>query len=88
MLLQTNSALCQVSVNLFGTDTVAPGSMDLNLNDPALNKIRGTFEYRAWMSFARHPYALRRGNVIILGDLRFKARGNDWSALQVEIPSD
>lgn len=62
--------------------------MDLNLNDPALNKIRGTFEYRAWMSFARHPYALRRGNVIILGDLRFKARGNDWSALQVEIPSD
>ena len=30
------------------------------LNDPALDKIRGTFEYRARKSFARHPYALRQ----------------------------
>jgi len=88
VLLQTNNTLSQVHVDFLKTDAIVKGATDLNLNDPALNKIKGTFQYRAWMSFARHPYVLRDGNVLILGDMRFKMRGNDWSALPVPVPVD
>jgi inner membrane protein len=87
VFVQTNTTLSQVSIDFLGTDTVVPGSVNLNLNDPALDTIRSTFEYRAWKCFARHPYALRRGNVLILGDMRFKIRGSDWSALTIDVPN-
>lgn len=59
---------------------------ELNLRDPALDALRSTFEYRAWIGFARHPYALRDGNVLILGDERFRANGNDWTAQRINRP--
>ena len=88
VLLQTSDTLSQVSVNLFGSDAILQPGVKLHLDDPALDKIRGTLEYRAWRSFARHPYVVRQGNVLILGDLRFKTRGGDWTRQRVEIPLD
>jgi inner membrane protein len=86
VLLQTEDYLSHVNVNLLGESTLNPNREPLNLRDPALDAIRTTFEYRAWMGFARHPYALRYGNVLILGDARFKSMANDWTAQSVDIP--
>lgn len=86
VLLQSDEILSHVSINLLGKSVVDPERAHLNLNDPALNKVRSTFEYRAWIGFARHPYVVRSGNVLILGDARFRARGGDWTLLTVPIP--
>lgn len=88
VLLQTSDTLTRVNVNLFERDAILQPSVKLHLDDPALDKIRTTFEYRAWRSFARHPYVVRQGNVLILGDLRFKTRGGDWTRQSVAIPPD
>ncbi|MFT7670066.1 MAG: inner membrane protein [Planctomycetota bacterium] len=44
---------------------------DRNLDDPALSQIRETREYKTWKLFARHPFVLRDGDQIILGDGRY-----------------
>ncbi|MEI6232792.1 MAG: metal-dependent hydrolase [Planctomycetota bacterium] len=86
VFLQTNETLNHVNVNFLNGNAIDPVQSQLNLRDPALDKIRSTFEYQAWRVFARHPYVVRRGNMITFGDLRFRLLGGDWTSQTLELP--
>jgi|GEM_PF-7106797 len=86
VIVQSNKRLYHYSCNLMSGVMLAE-TVDSNLDDPALEQIRETLEYRAWSSFARHPVAKRRGPFMVLGDMRYQV-GNrgDWTELVVPFP--
>lgn len=86
--LWTESAVFPYRVDALADSVETPPPYGTGLGLRPLDLIRDTREYRAWKFFARQPVARREGDVIVLGDARYRY-GNraDWTELRVPIPA-
>jgi len=56
-------------------------------DDPVLNGVKGTQEYKAWMYFARHRIARIEGDTVLLGDVRYQyGNRRDWTEMRLTLP--
>lgn len=69
--------------------SVTPGAIfETQRDDPALNGVKGTQEYKAWMYFARHRIARIEDDTLILGDVRYQyGNRRDWTEMRVKLPA-
>ncbi|MEE8143214.1 MAG: metal-dependent hydrolase [Planctomycetota bacterium] len=72
----TEEKIYRLELNLLSGPDRPVEEISRNLSEPALAKIKGTAEYRAWQSFARYPFVGRYQDEIILSDARY-----DWSPI-------
>jgi inner membrane protein len=85
VLVQTNKTLDLYTVNL-AKNSLEHKPLTANLDDPLLKKIEETGKYTAWRRFARHPICERRGDLLVLGDMRYRLNPHgDWSELTIRI---
>jgi inner membrane protein len=75
-------------VNAWSSSFEKGPDFETRRNDPALDSIRGTIEYKAWTYFARHRVLLRDGNTLVLGDARYRIWDGraDWTEMRVPLP--
>ncbi len=87
LLVATRQRIYRWDVDLL-RDTVQPGPvLQRGLEDPWIERARGTAEFDAWRCFARHPFAARFEGDLILGDGRYSSVPEPgWSNLRVHLP--
>ncbi len=86
VMLETDREIHTIQVNLRQDKVSSTTVLERRLGDPDLVGLRNTPEYRAWRSFARHPFVARQGGRLILGDARFDPRPrSSWCNIPVSI---
>jgi len=87
VLVDRGHTVEQFTVHLARNEAIAAPSFETRRDDPALQRIQHTPEYRAWMYFARHRVATWDGDTLLLGDARYKlAARRDWTEMRIKPP--
>ena len=69
------------------SDTQSIESKPRHLDHPGLREVTDTPEYRAWLSFARHPFVALGTDSLVLCDARYGWNGQpSWCNLVVSLP--